>query len=150
MARGKRIELTERQKQELKAAYGHELNAFLRIRIRCLLRIAEGETAQELAPKLGLHVETIRLWARNYRREGLVGLKLKPGRGKPKTVSAGQVEKIKEWIRAGRVRTLEEAQEMVSRNFQRTYTKTGIWRLFKSIGISYDAGRGGWSIDKAR
>ena len=51
-------------------------------RARMLLLRAEGKRQMEVAETLKVHRNTVRLWEKRFRAEGLEGLRDKPGRGR--------------------------------------------------------------------
>lgn len=54
----------------------------LATRARMLLLRAEGKRQMEVANTLMVHRNTVRLWEKRYRAEGMEGLRDKPGRGR--------------------------------------------------------------------
>jgi hypothetical protein len=51
-------------------------------RARMLLLRAEGKRQMEVADTLKVHRNTVRLWEKRFRAEGMDGLRDKPGRGR--------------------------------------------------------------------
>jgi hypothetical protein len=56
-------------------------------RARMLLLRAEGKRQMEVADILKAHRNTVRLWEKRFRAEGVEGLRDKPGRGRRPTFS---------------------------------------------------------------
>lgn len=85
MAQPLRLTLTPEQRRTLEDMRDHHAKSYLRERAACLLKIADGESARQVA----LHgllkrrrPETVCSWVRRYQEEGLAGLMIKPGRGR--------------------------------------------------------------------
>jgi transposase len=80
-----RLELTPEQRAELEQVRDRHPKPYLRERAAALLKIAEGQTAGQVAHQ-GLLKEryqrTVRKWLKRYRSDGLVGLMIKAGRGR--------------------------------------------------------------------
>jgi transposase len=150
MGKGKRILFSPRQRSELKNAYERERNAFTRIRIWALLQIAKGKTASELSSQVGLGGETIRKWARKYKRYGLKGVPGKSAGGRHKRLSDKQIEQLRNWVKKGRIRTLNQAAQMIKQRFDVPYTKSGISRLFRSLGIRFNPDLRCYSFTKTK
>ena len=88
MSRIIRIQLSEKQRQELRHIRGHHAKAFLRERAAAVLKVADGELVQHVAERglLKRHEpETVKGWIEQYLSAGLAGWQIKAGRGrKPK------------------------------------------------------------------
>ncbi len=85
MANPLKIELTETQRQELEQVRNHHELPYLRERAAAILKIADGISGRETALHRLLRAhwqDTIYEWVKRYRRDGVEGLKIKPGRGR--------------------------------------------------------------------
>jgi hypothetical protein len=80
-----KIELTQVQRQELEDMRDHHALPYLRERAAAILKIADGDSGRETA-RHGLlrprWQDTIYEWFKRYRKQGIEGLKIKPGRGR--------------------------------------------------------------------
>lgn len=80
-----KIELTERQRQELEAIRDHHELAYLRERAAAILKIGEGHSGLQTARHLLNRAhwqDTVYEWVKRYQAEGIAGLKIRSGRGR--------------------------------------------------------------------
>lgn len=80
-----RIELSETQRHELEVARNSYSLAYIRERAAGILKVASGSSLRQVA-YVGLlrrHApETVKEWCERYLAEGLVGLRVREGRGR--------------------------------------------------------------------
>jgi hypothetical protein len=79
------LNLSTEQREELEYARDHDQRAYLRERCAALLKIADGQSALQVALHGLLKVrdpDSVYEWVRRYRAEGLAGLIIKAGRGR--------------------------------------------------------------------
>jgi hypothetical protein len=80
-----RLVLSEEERAALVALRDTAPVPYLRERAAALLKVADGETAAQVA-RSGLlrprQPDTIYLWLHRYRDEGIAGLTIRPGRGR--------------------------------------------------------------------
>src|ERR1700693_6095050 len=62
----------------------------LALRAKVILASAEGEGVRPLARRLGVSPNTVAVWRRRYRSEGLAGLRTKPRTGRPRRITAAK------------------------------------------------------------
>ena len=90
MAKPLTITLTGEQRRELEMARAYHERPYVRERASAILKIANGMTARQVALQ-GLlkprDPDTVYAWVRRYRKEGIEGLLVKPGRGRKPTDS---------------------------------------------------------------
>jgi len=90
MAKPLTITLTGEQRHELELARAYHERPYVRERASAILKIASGMSARQVALR-GLmkprDPDTVYAWIRRYRKEGLEGLLVKPGRGRKPTDS---------------------------------------------------------------
>ena len=65
------------------------------IRAKIVLQAADGHTNAEIARRLGVSVDTVRLWRGRYADRGMAGLTDRPRTGRPPRFTAIQVAEIK-------------------------------------------------------
>jgi len=85
MAKPLTITLTGDQRRELEITRAYHERPYVRERAAAILKIANGMPARQVALR-GLlkprDPDTVYAWVRRYRKEGLEGLLVKPGRGR--------------------------------------------------------------------
>lgn len=84
------IELTHEEQAELIRIRDQHALAYVRERAAAILKVAAGQQGQEVAAR-GLlkerHRTTVSGWVHQYKREGVKGLVVKPGRGRKPSFS---------------------------------------------------------------
>jgi transposase len=66
----------------------------LALRARVILASAAGEGVRPMARRLGISPNTIAVWRRRYRSQGLEGLRTKPRAGRPRQISASKEQAV--------------------------------------------------------
>ncbi len=80
--------LTEQEQEELEYARDHHPKAYMRERAAALLKMAQGQSATQVAYKAykGLlrkrYPHAVCEWVRRYNIDGLAGLQIREGRGR--------------------------------------------------------------------
>lgn len=80
------LTLTAEARAELDEVRRRHPKPYLRERATALLRIADGASAAAVADHgllVARHPDTVRAWVHRYLAEGLAGLAIRPGRGRP-------------------------------------------------------------------
>lgn len=93
--------LTEEQKSSLQKGYSHGKSPLYRRKCHCILLSNRGKKASDLSDFFQVSHQSIMVWLNAWEKEGIEGLKLKPGRGrkpKLKQKDAKHVEVIKTLI----------------------------------------------------
>lgn len=90
--------LTKEQKSSLKKGYQTGKSHIFRRKCHCILLSHEGKTVNELCEFFSVSRISIYKWLKKWESQGIVGLELKPGRGRPPKLNLKdqkQVKKIK-------------------------------------------------------
>src|SRR5687767_12795512 len=69
-----------------------------RVRLLAMLRLADGWSQQFVADFLGVSRRSIRRWRRGFREAGEVGLRRKPGAGRPSKLDHEQAARVLSWV----------------------------------------------------
>lgn len=150
------LDLTDKQRAELIDLRNHHHKPYIRERAAALLKIADGQSANQVA-KGGLlkkrwHV-TVGRWVERFKSKGAEGLKIKSGRGrKPSYRSKHQKpEEAKEEVQHLVNRAPEQLNQVGSRWKLETVRKacdwmgdlslSGVWRVLDHLGIALKRGR---------
>mgnify|MGYP006290811225 CR=1 FL=1 len=64
------------------------------LRARIILARAEGKAQQNVAALLGISLASVNKWSQRFERQGLEGLRDKPGRGRRPTIPVEKVERV--------------------------------------------------------
>ena len=88
-----RLNLRASQKAELEQVRDRHPKAYLRERAAAILKVEAGQSLRRVAYDglLRRHApETVRRWCERYLAEGVAGLKVRPGRGRPAIFSPAE------------------------------------------------------------
>ncbi len=89
------IELTDLELQELqRRVKAPTVSVRDSLRATIVLRRSEGVKQAQLAEELGVSVPCVNKWSQRFERDGLEGLRDRKGRGRPRWIPAGKVEKV--------------------------------------------------------
>ena len=87
--------LTKGQKSSLKKGHQTGKSHLYRRKCQCILLSYEGKTVSELSDFFSVSIISIYNWFNKWESEGIDGLKLKPGRGRPSKLSLTNQEQVK-------------------------------------------------------
>lgn len=93
--------LTQEQKSSLEKGYKSGKSHLYRRKCQCILLSNEGQTVKELSTLFGVSTTSIYIWYRRWESQGIKGLELKPGRGRPTKLNledAKQVKMVKDFV----------------------------------------------------
>ncbi len=90
MGRVIKIELNDHQRKELEKGYRNGKSHAFRIRCQMVLLKSEGRKSQKIADFLGFCQQAVNLWLNRYKLEGISGLLVRVGRGRPGILSAAE------------------------------------------------------------
>ena len=121
MGRIIKIELTDNQRKELEIGYRNGKSHAFRVRYQMVLLKSEGRKATEIASFLGFCQQAVNNWLKRYKAEGIIGLKVRPGRGRPSILSKEEdFETIKKAVQNHRQRisiARAELEESLGKEF---------------------------------
>ena len=86
--------LTEEQKSSLKKGYSFGKSPLFRRKCHCILLSNSGKTAKELSEFFQVSALSIRKWLQLWEKQGIEGLKLKPGRGRKPKLDTNQSKHV--------------------------------------------------------
>jgi transposase len=75
-----------------------ERHARTRMRLIAFAHLKKGKRIREAAEAVGVHETTIGGWIRNFKKEGIEGLKEKEGRGAKRKIAEAQSEAFREAV----------------------------------------------------
>ena len=87
--------LTQEQKRYLKKGYQSGKSHIFRRKCHCILLSHQGKTANELSEFFAVSRISIYTWLKEWESQGIAGLKLKPGRGRPPKLDLDDSEQVK-------------------------------------------------------
>src|SRR5207244_5103403 len=137
------LELTPDEKQKLQRLAGSKTGSQRDgLRARIVLRRAEGSREAEVAAALGVSIETVSAWSRGVERQGLEGLRDRPGRGRKPWLPSTQVREVitrvvqppkgkKKWSTRSMAAAAGMSHQSVHRIWKNNDLKPHLLRTFK-------------------
>jgi len=105
MGRVIKIELDDNQRTELEKGYRSGKSHAFRIRCQMVLLKSEGRKSEEIASFLGFCQQAVNQWLNRYKAEGINGLLVRAGRGRPVILSrTADFEAVKKAVQKHRQR----------------------------------------------
>jgi len=106
-------------------------------KLQAINRLEEGDSYRTVADELGVSLNSIVLWARAYREEGLDGLLPKPIPGRTPGLSSEQKVELEQILLRGPLKagyltdlwTLKRVAEVIERHFHIRYHPSQVWRI---------------------
>jgi len=102
MGKTKVIELTKAQREELEDGYRNGRTHSFRQRCQMVLLKSEERTSVEVVGILGGCEMTVNNWLNRYEKEGIEGLRTRPGRGRKAILQAADLEQVKRAVKQSR------------------------------------------------
>jgi transposase len=129
--------------QQLQQLADQEPRADLAKRLRTIALAKQGFTAPEIATCTGFSRRAAQKWVERYNREGLAGLKTKPGRGRKPPLSPEEADQLKQRLDAGPlpddgVCTLrgKDVQRILQHEFGQLRSLNAVYGLLHRLGYS--------------
>ena len=120
------------------------LQPHLRVKATAIWNLYRGKTRREVAEFLGVSKASISEWAKRFRAEGLSGLAIRRGRGRPPQADLEEVERyLSESPRSfGLCQTCWtlSALAQVVPSLQ-GFTEMGVWKVLRRLGFRYRRGQ---------
>ena len=133
MGRIIKIELTDIQRKELENGYRNGKSHAFRIRCQMVLLKSEGRKSTEIASFLGFCQQAVNNWLKRYKTEGIKGLKVRPGRGRPSILSKEEdFEMVKESVQKHR-RRISIARAELEESLGKEFSTRTLERYLKNL-----------------
>jgi len=133
MGRVIKIELNDHQRKELEKGYRSGKSHAFRTRCQMVLLKSEGRKSQEIADFLGFCQQAVNLWLNRYKLEGINGLLVRAGRGRPSILSAeADFEAVKEAVKRHRQR-ISIARAELEESLGKEFSKKTLERFLKNL-----------------
>ena len=133
MGRIIKIELSDQQRKELENSYHNGKTHAFRTRCQMVLLKSEGRKSQEIADFLGFCQQAINLWLNRYKLEGIGGLLVRSGRGRPKILSETEdLKAVKEAVGRHRQR-ISIAKAELEENLGKEFSQKTLERFLKNL-----------------
>ena len=120
------------------------------LRLYAVYQISLGKPARQLEELYQTSFKQLLNWAHRFDKEGIEGLKDKPGRGRKSRLTPEQMERLRLLLKENPENhgynsgtwTGPLLIDWLEKNFQVTYKKVQIYNLLKSMGFTYQKGKG--------
>lgn len=132
------IPLTIKEKYDLKRLHRKTKNRQDADKIKAVLMFSDGYTAIEIAKILLLDDDTVRMWIKSYEEKENVDFWLEKNylayTGK---LSKEEEAKVKAYVQSSIISDSKQVKEFIEKNFQKTYSASGITGLLKRLDFVY-------------
>ena len=124
MGRTIKIELTDKQRQELENGYRNSDNHTFRVRCQMVLLKAENRKSSEIGQILDFCEQAVNRWLWRYLDKGIDGLITKPGQGRIPILKDEDAEVVRLSIQEHRQRIAEAQAELEETLGRKFFSKT--------------------------
>lgn len=137
--------------ESIKALIRKDERYTIGLRLYAVYQVAKGQSSRKLADLYNTSFKQITNWVHRFEKEGLEGLKDKPGRGRKDQLTLSQRHKIALLLK-------NESPEKygfntatwtgpllinwIKKEFKIEYKKAQIYNIIKALGYSYQKGKG--------
>lgn len=137
--------------EEIKALFRDDEKYTIGIRLYAVYQVAKGQPSRKLEDLYNTSFKQITNWVHRFEKEGVAGLKDKPGRGRTARLSQEQRERLSNLLSKepptdhgynSATWTGPMLIEWIEKHYQVSYKKAQIYNIIKSLGFSYQKGKG--------
>lgn len=137
--------------EEIKGLFRQDERYSIGLRLYAVYQVSLGQPSRKLEELYNTSFKQITNWVHQFEKEGLDGLKDKTGRGRKPKLQPNQLQRLKEvLLRKTPVEygfktatwTGPILIEWINRQYGLQYKKAHIYNIIKSLGFSYQRGRG--------
>jgi transposase len=132
MGRSIKIELSENQRTELENGYRNGKSHSFRTNCQLVLLKSEGRFSKEIAKFLGFSEQKVNRWLWRYKTQGIEGLKIRAGRGRPAILQIENTESVKEAVRRHRQR-ISIARAQLQETLGKEFSAKTLSRFLKNL-----------------
>ncbi len=133
MGRIIKIELDDNQRKELEIGYRNGKSHAFRTRCQMVLLKSEGQKSTEIASFLGFCQQAVNTWLKRYKAEGITGLKVRQGGGRPWILSKTEdLEAIKKAVKKHRQR-ISIAKVELEETLGKEFSSRTLGRYLKNL-----------------
>lgn len=132
MGRVIKIELDNNQRQELENGYRNGNSHSLRTNCHLVLLKSEGRKSKEIASFLGITEQKVNRWLWRYKIEGIKGLEIRQGRGRPAILQTKDTNSIKEAVQKHRQR-ISQAKAELEKSLGKEFSQKTLERFLKNL-----------------
>jgi transposase len=138
------LQLSDEENKELQRLMRQAGKPHVRMKAVALWNLGQGKTRREVAEFLGVSAVSISAWTKRFRAEGVVGLAIRPGRGRPARAQEAEVEQVlRQSPRSfglAQTRWTLRALAQVAPSL-RGFSEMGVWKVLHRMGFRYKRGQ---------
>ena len=138
MGKTKVIELTKAQREELENGYRNGQTHSFRQRCQVILLKSEERTSIEVVGILGGCEMTVNNWLNRYEKEGIEGLRTRPGRGRKAILRAADLEQVKQAVKQSRQK-ISIARAELTTSLGKEFSHSSLKRYLKKTLAAINA-----------
>lgn len=132
MGRIIKIGLNDNQRQELENGYRNGKSHSFRTNCHLVLLKSEGRKSTEIASFLGITEQKVNRWLWRYKADGLKGLEIRTGRGRPSILQTTDTESVKSAVQKHRQR-ISQAKVELERSLGKEFSQKTLERFLKNL-----------------
>lgn len=132
MGRIIKIELNDDQRIELENGYRNGNSHSFRTNCHLVLLKSEGRKSTEIASVLGITEQKVNRWLWRYKVEGLKGLEIRQGRGRPSILQTEDTESVKAAVQKHRQR-ISQAKAELQMSLGKEFSQKTLVRFLKNL-----------------
>ncbi|MEJ7860882.1 MAG: hypothetical protein WKF90_04505 [Pyrinomonadaceae bacterium] len=134
--------MNDNQRKQLEYGYRNGKSHSFRTNCQIVLLKSEGRFSKDIAGFLGSSAQKVNRWLWRYKRQGIEGLEIRRGRGRPAILQIENTESIKEAVKRHRQRisiARAELQETLGKEFSGKTLERFLKNLTAAINESENA-----------
>lgn len=136
--------------EDIKAMFRNDERYTIGIRLYAVYQVCLGQPSRNLEELYNTSFKQITNWVHRFEKEGIEGLRDKPGRGRTSRLNETQRTRIKSLLGESPEKygynsstwTGPMLIEWIGKEFDVFYKKAQIYNIIKSLGFTYQRGRG--------
>lgn len=132
MGRVLKIELDNNQRQGLENGYRNGKSHSFRTNCHLVLLKSEGRKSTEIASVLGITEQKVNRWLWRYKLQGLKGLEIRQGRGRPAILQTKDTESVKAAVQKHRQR-ISQAKAELQMSLGKEFSQKTLERFLKNL-----------------
>ena len=144
------LKVSKHRPEEIKAMFRDDERYTIGIRLYAVYQVALGQPSRKLEELYNTSFKQITNWVHRFEQEGIDGLRDKEGRGRTARLNDGQRTHIQSLIKENpedhgynsATWTGPMLIEWIEKEYGIIYKKAQIYNILKSLGFSYQKGRG--------
>lgn len=138
------LQLSDEENRGLQTLMHQAKRPHVRMKAAGLWNLSRGKTRREVAEFLGVSTVSVSAWAKRFRAEGVAGLAIRPGRGRPARAQEAEVEQVlrqspRSFGLAQTRWTLRALAQVVPS--LRGFSEMGVWKVLHRMGLRYKRGQ---------